>query len=404
MSRSFTDAKQLFGDLLDRHEGGAESPIGYPDYDGFASVTAADAFLKELKSAEDSGAVRLAYGKGSRREQVARVRLESPAALYRHLGRNPAATTAREARAKIVDGLLLHEGLHAAVEEIASVWARAKTWNGLSPSDADKLRSALVLTQAVFDGRHTGTDYRTFSRRTTGDSKTLERLEGAVVRLLGRILDLPPDAKPREALRALGLEKFAPPLLISGNVDLADADLSRATYIGIPPNQADRIRFRSTPAYLLTIENYASFNRHIIEADPGRSGVTLYVGGYPSLGTQEALRMLARNLPECVPLFHWSDIDADGTWIFRVIEKAVGRSLRPHLMSAEIAERFGRPTTAKPVLNRCSPDSGIAALVTYLASEGAKTLEQEELNPRLPSEATDVQSAVEAENTKIQAA
>ena len=32
--------------------------------------------------------------------------------------------------------------------------------------------------------------------------------------------------------------------------------------------------------YLLTIENFASLNRHVIEADPEGEGLTIYVGGY----------------------------------------------------------------------------------------------------------------------------
>jgi hypothetical protein len=114
-----------------------------------------------------------------------------------------------------------------------------------------------------------------------GDSKAPERTEGAVVRLLRGILDLPPGARPREALQAIGLEKFAQPLLISGRVDFADADLSRAPplYLGIPPSEAEKISFRERPAYFLTIENFASFNRHVIEADPDRLGATIYVGG-----------------------------------------------------------------------------------------------------------------------------
>ena len=156
------------------------------------------------------------------------------------------------------------------------------------------------------DGKHLGMDYRTFSRRFTGDSKSLERLEGAVVRLISGIRDLPPGAKPREALRALGVEKFAPPVLISGPVDFGDASLGDGPrpYLGLPPGAVDGLRFRCEPAYLLTIENYASFNRHIAEADPQRSGATVYVGGYPSLGTQEALRKLSAKLSGDTPLFH----------------------------------------------------------------------------------------------------
>jgi hypothetical protein len=259
MPRRFTDAKELLGDLLDRHEAGASNPISYPDYAGFASVREADIFIKELKLAEEAGAVRLVKGRGSRREHVAHVRLESPGAGYHHLGRCPISGIVREAHQKIIDGLALHPHLTATASQIASIWSRAKTWNGFSPGDADTVRSAFMLAQAILDVRHPGIDYRTFSRRVSGDSKTLERLEGPVVRLVGGILDLPPDAKPREALRTLGLEKFAPPLLMSGHMDFADADLSRAgpLYVGIPPNEAGRVRFHGTPRYVLTIENYA---------------------------------------------------------------------------------------------------------------------------------------------------
>jgi hypothetical protein len=270
--------------------------------------------------------------------------------------------------------------------EILAVWNRARSWNGFGPQDAPKLRTAFVLAQAIIDRRHSGLDYRTFSRRIAGQSKALEQLEGAVVRLLKRVLDFPPEAKPREALRTIGLEKFASPLLIAGRIDLAEADLSceKLVYLGIAPNEAGRVRFREKPEYLLTIENFASFSRHAIEADPGRVGTSIYVGGYPSLATQQALRVLADTLPASVPIFHWSDIDADGVWIFRTIERALGRPLRPHLMSAEIAEELGVPSAGRSTLRSCPTESGIYLLAEYLSQQGARVLEQEELDPCVP--------------------
>jgi hypothetical protein len=386
MPRRFTDATALFADLLDRHETGTENPIAYPDYVSFASVVAADNFIKDLRRAEETGAVRIATGSGRRRDQVTHVRLVAPAALYRFLARTPIADIAVDAQARLTDGLTLHPGLLDAVSGIVAAWSRAKSWSAFGPQDVDKLRDAVILAQAILEQRHVGMDYRTFSRRIAGESKTLERVEGAVTRLLGSLLDLPPGAKPREALRTLGLEKFAPPLLISGRVDLANADLSRASplYFGIAPNEADRIRFREPPAYLLTIENFASFSRHVIEADPHRVGTTLYVGGYPSLATQQALRTLAPMLANSTPMFHWSDIDPDGTWIFRTVEKAVGRAVRPHLMSVDIAERLGRAPASRLVPTSCPPESGIHPVSEYLEREDAKTLEQEELDPSMP--------------------
>jgi len=141
----------------------------------------------------------------------------------------------------------------------------------------------------------------------------------------------------------------------------------------------------SEPQYLLTIENFASFNRHVAEADPEHVGLTIYVGGYPSLATQDALRSIAASVPDDVCFFHWSDIDPDGTWIFRTIERAVGRRLTPHLMSVDLAEKHGRPPSEIVRSLVASQNSAIASLVTYLQHEDAKWLEQEELDPIVPT-------------------
>lgn len=386
MARRFTDAIGLLNDLLDRFEAGAASPIAHPDYAAFSSVVAADAFLNQIRKAESAGAVSIGWGRGAKRDQVAHVRLASAEILYPYLDRTPASRIAEDAAARLIAGVALHESLKNSGSQIAEVWARGKTWHGFGSSDVDTLRHAFVLAQAILDNKHLDVDYKTFSRRTVGHSKILERIEGAVVRLLSGIMDFPPGARPREALRAIGLERFAPPLLISGKIDLDGADLSGISphYLGISPKEADRVRFREPPAYILTIENFASFNRHIAEADPGRLGTTMYVGGYPSLATQQALRTIARLVSEETPIFHWSDIDPDGTWIFRTIERAVDRPIGPHLMSVEVAERLGQVPFKKSAPARCPPDSGIAALAAYLAEDGAKTVEQEELDPVLP--------------------
>jgi hypothetical protein len=245
------------------------------------------------------------------------------------------------------------------------------------------------MAKAIVEGRHSGLDYRTFSRRFAGDSKALERLEGPVVRLLSGVLDLPPIARPRDVLRTLGLEKFAPPMLLSGRFDFDAAELSLAAplYFGIPPGEAARLRFRGRPQYVLTIENFASFNRHVAEADPQRAGITIYVGGYPSLATQDALKALAAALPVDIPFFHWSDIDPDGTWIFRTIETSLARDLKPHLMSSHIAEKFGKAPAERVRLPSDTGSSAISDLIAYLQRHDARWLEQEELDPALPPSA-----------------
>ena len=71
-------------------------------------------------------------------------------------------------------------------------------------------------------------------------------------------------------------------------------------------------------------------------------------------------------------------------WIFRTIERIVERSLSPHLMTSDLAEAFGRIPEEAVRPPRQAEHSAIAELVTYLQSDNAKWLEQEELDPVLP--------------------
>lgn len=386
MARQFSDAGALLSDLLDRHEEGTANPIAYPDFSALASVSEIDSFVRQLEAAEATGAVRIAKGRGRNSDQIAHVRLDDAEALYQLLGRRPIAELAAQAASRLLDGLELPDELAPSIAAIRAQWARGRPWQGFTLEDVERLRIVLLLAKAILDGRHKGTDYRTFSRRIAGDSKALERGEAAVVRLLGAALELPPGARPRDALRTLGLEKFAPPLLLAGRIDFESAALSLVgpAYFGIPPLEASRIRLSGRPRYVLTIENYASFHRHIAEADREREGLTIYVGGYPSLATQDALRTLARLVPDEVPFFHWSDIDPDGAWIFRTIERIIARPLRPHLMTPDLAERFGRASDASMRAPKQAQDTAIAALMDYLSGETAKWLEQEELDPVVP--------------------
>lgn len=386
MPRRFVDAKELLHDLLDRHEGGTEAPVAYPDHDAFPSVRELDAFARDLAAAERAGCVTLVRATGQRRGELKLVRLAGPAALYAHLGREPASDIAGRAGVEILSSLEVTDALREAALTAPAAWARGRTWCNLGPEDVQSVRAAVMLAQAILDERHLGLDYRTFSRRVAGNSKALERLESAVLRLVGAVLDLPPAAGPRAALATLGLERFGPPLLLSGAFDLEGSAVpSSLPYLGIPPDEIARIGFPTVPAYVLTIENFASFSRHATEADPERRGLTLYVGGYPSLATQRALQALARTLPGEVPFFHWSDIDPDGTWIFRTIERAIGRELRPHLMTRELAQAHGEPSS-RAVRLRAGEAAGsaIADLVDYLSGPEAKVMEQEEIDPKLP--------------------
>lgn len=258
MARKFDSAGGLLHDLLDRFEAGISQPIGYPDYAAFPSVTAGDAFAKSIAAAERASCIECGYGSGRRRTELKFVRLANAGLLYEHLGRTPARDTAIVAGENMLNGLDLHPKLHEAALSAIEAWSRNKTWASLGANDAASMRTAINLAQAILDGSHHGLDYRTFSRRTVADSKALERLEGVVLRLIGTVADVPPSNNARAAFAALGLERFGPPLLLSGAFMLDEQPVSPSLpYLGLPPSAMMRISFERIPAYVLTIENFA---------------------------------------------------------------------------------------------------------------------------------------------------
>jgi hypothetical protein len=149
MRRRFIDAHKLLHDLLDRHEAGVSAPVAYPDYQRFPSVRACDEFTKSLALAAQSGAIAIVTGKGPQHDQIRYIRLVSAGALYRCLERKPSISKAQQAGTRAVADLKLDSCLKTAVDRIVDKWARGGTWNRMAPEDADKLRCALKLAQAI---------------------------------------------------------------------------------------------------------------------------------------------------------------------------------------------------------------------------------------------------------------
>jgi hypothetical protein len=252
------------------------------------------------------------------------------------------------------------------VDEIAAAWAiRREGYPGLEPGDVATAASFVRLLRAVERGEHVGMDMRTFSRRACGDSKAAEQGLPRLARALRKRFDLP-DAPPREALTAFGIEKFPQPVLLRGSLMLpGGARLDGWPYVGVPPEWLDMLAVADQPEYLLVIENLASFNRHVREVDD--AGIVLYSGGFPALAALKAVRRMDGLLPATVPFFHWGDVDADGVRILQHIARSIGRPLRPHLMGVDAWN-----------------DTAVDELSRRLADPGFVPLEQEQLDPQSP--------------------
>lgn len=380
----FTDPSALLSHLLDRHEDGRTNARAYPDKNAFSSIVQADSFRKKLEEASRAGAVELRMEKGRRTGEVKFARIADAAALYRFVERTPSSQRSASALEDLFRRTELSPPFAEHAQEAAETWSRNRRWAGIAPGDVRSLECALGLAQAIYRQQHVGLDYRTFSRRAVGDSKALERLEAAVARVLRGVgVDIPEGATPREALGAVGLEKVSPPLLLSGPLAFG-ALQPDVSFLGIPADAIDAVVFSRPPEYVLVVENYTSFVRHVTEADPDRRGLVLYGGGYPSQRIQKALSLIGRRFADDIPFYHWSDIDPDGVWIFLTVEKAFGHRLLPHLMTIELAEMHGnRPPLAAGRVTKAG-ESMLSELAAYLSKPGAKYMEQEELDPTIP--------------------
>lgn len=389
--RGFSGVRQLLETLLDRYERRPEAMrlSANIDVEGFRNVAERDAFDEELAKLVDAGGVRLIQT-GPRSERVTTgVALSDPAVIYSHLGRTPSSVAVDRALERLRGDPGLTPSAHAVINKVAEAWRRGVSHVGISPGDVTSLELSLGLVEAIrlrCGSERAVTDYRTFSRAAVGDSKALERN----LRQVGQFLPLMhPDefdvsVQTERLLTVLGIVRLPQPLLIAGRITLSGQPLPAMPYVGIPTEMVPHIVLAERPRYLLTIENYASFIRHVREVSSS-GGIVIYSGGFPSAPVLEATLSLAAVAR--APTLHWGDMDLGGVRIFHHIERGlagVGVDLKPHLMSAELLAERGVPATG-PIGG--TPDefagSAVAALAEEIRSTGL-VLEQEDLDPSSP--------------------
>jgi hypothetical protein len=398
----FSNAHALLGYLLDRFEAnpGATRLSARVDYDGFRTVAEEDAFFQRLSVLEAEGGIALRRTGRKGEEVVTATVLREPAALYRHLGRQASTERVKQGLAGLRGRLDLSPRARNLVDEIGAAWERGVAHLGLAPHDVVGLEQVVGLAAAAYARQRepsgTVVDFRSFSRIAVGDSKALERHLTGVAKALFKVF---PDLADRSHLRAdellasLGISRLPQPLLVSGPLALDGSAMPRLPFVGVPVEEAHRLRVVDRPPYMLTIENYASFVRHVREVSLRDGAVAIFSGGFPSRPALSAIASLAGQVG--APVFHWGDMDAGGVRIFRHLELELQKrdvELRPHLMEVELLRTVGRGLGdgVRPTLGNLS-GSAVEGLGRLIADERLAH-EQEELAPVAP----DVRSATGA--------
>ena len=393
MSRGgFTSSNALLNDLLDRFEArpAVSRHLAYIDYDGFKNIAELDRMVRELDAIERAGGIFVRRPRNGT-ETISHVRLAETEVLYRHLCRQPAAVVVTKAIALVRSRTGLPPTAAIVLDELAGAWARGVSRFNLSAGDVEGLSEVvelvLALNRRASDPNLNLIDYRTFSRVSRVRSKALEQRMAAVVTLFDSFFpDLrQPTLDASEVLATFGVARVPQPFLPSGPLALDGVPIPSTGYFGVPPEEGDRVGLAQPVIYMLTIENYASFIRHVREINADRAGLVIYTGGFPA---RPVLRQIVRLSAQAnAPVFHWGDMDAGGVRIFRHLEDALAPHqipLTPHMMRSDLLADHGTPVDMRRRLQAgACPDSAIAELWDSIANSSLAH-EQESFSPLSP--------------------
>jgi hypothetical protein len=379
--------------LTERNPDRSRPASAAPNYDELHTADLMGRFRERMVAAERVGAVELRNGKRERQHLIERVTVKDWLALARHLGRAPAHVIADQAKTALLPAASKGEPwVISVLDGMTARWARGEAAFRLPSTAIDLASEFIAFLAAISKDQARGLDGRTFSLKTTGDTKAFDRHAGRIVAVLSAQFGEPGMAADLVWNR-IGLERFSHPVHVKGCVIAEDTEGILVHGRGMPfasfhPEMLHLLKLCGQPTALLTIENYASFNRYVREIDDG--ALVVYTGGFASVGVVELLKSLLIMADPAVPFFHWGDIDPGGLRIFRFLEEALPRPARPHLMDRTLAETYGRPATRDPTLSSMAKTtSALAELAGWLATgEHIRHLEQEALDPSSPLESS----------------
>ena len=388
-------ARDLLLKLLAQVDRGGRDtlPIGERSARAYFAVTdlaGRDAIHAYLGNAEAAGAVTLEWGRRAAAQDLRRIRVKDADRLAAWLGVPRAAAQAGAIEDRLVPLLTDAPGwLRDAFAEALAQWRLGGSPFRVSAADADAAVRLFRTARAVAAGGQDGLDLRSFSVQVLGDSKAIESMLGRLGGLLRRNPEWSQWEDDSDLFRALGLEKFPPPLIIKGPLALTcggtRCDLTGLRpYVALSPEAVGEIQPTTRVPYLLTIENLASFQRHVREIQD--AGVVVYTAGFPAPALSRILGELDRALPLSCSFYHWGDRDLGGLRIFGKVASAYHvHQVKPHLMtvpgeasrdwtSAELTSLQGEAATVGP--------SG--RLAWQWIEARLSPLEQEAINPISP--------------------
>lgn len=392
-------ARSLLRKLLAQVERGGRDTLPISErftkeYFSVESLAGRDRIHANLANAEAAGAIVLGWGKGAAAQDLLRIRVLDADKLADWLG-IPRARSHADKIAKVLMPLLKDapEWLSDAFDEAMVSWRLGKSAFRTKGEEVTTAVNLFRVARAVNLHEQEDLDLRRFSVQLLNDSKAIERMLARLAPLLRRNPEWEQFDDNMELFRALGLEKFPPPIFLKGPLEIDYSnyrwDISELLpFVGVSPDKVFDISLKRPPAYLLTIENLASFQRHVREIED--DGIVVYSAGFPSPALMHILQRFDDVLSEDSPCFHWGDRDIGGLRIFSHIAKAFSsHSFKPHLMKVPLSEEQEFSLREQGMLSKYASGTGEeAALAAAWLEYGLGPMEQEAIDPESPGNKT----------------
>lgn len=361
------------------------------EYFAVTDLGGRDAIHAHLANAEADGGVTLDWGRRAAAQDLQRIRIRDANRLAAWLGVSRASTRAHAIEQELAPLLTDAPGwLRDTYMEALDQWRLGGSPFRVPAADTVAAIRLFRIARAVAAGQQEGLDLRRFSVHLLGDSKAVESMLTRLGGLLRRNPEWCQWEEDAELFQALGLEKFPPPLFIKGPLALDYGDTQwnltpLRPYVALSPDAVGDIRSTGPVPYLLTIENLASFQRHVREVQD--SGVVVYAAGFPAPSLVRVLEQLDQRLPADCPFYHWGDRDIGGLRIYsKVLTACRNHCVSPHLMSAPGPDPRGWAEMDRRSLEQAVSRGGAPGrLASEWIARKLGPLEQEALDPVSPA-------------------
>lgn len=294
------------------------SEASFKGYLELPSRRETDQFHAAMRAAERAGGIRIEWDKLAGEDgQILRIVLADREALASHLDRTPLWDTCRHAEVRLAN--FTHEGAHHLLKE----WSQGKRPRGIGPERIDDLVDAVRILDGLTGYVGEDVPVRQYSAKLFNDSKHIEDLVPILDYLTAGEETSGMARTAEEVLGELGLIRHPQPALIAGlaRIIFTNGNVIRipSPYLGLAPQSVERIEVDTDARYILTVENYTTFNEICRGMAGPLEGAVLYTAGMPSPSFLTVYKKALANAPANIALNHWGDIDLGGYRIADVI-------------------------------------------------------------------------------------